>query len=382
MKKLFDFILESLSQKYLISNVDEAIKYLNDIGFFNNDPSQITEEDIKLIFNFKEKNKKNSPIVADYKGPGTFAFRRWVQNIKEINEKVNGIKKSAFKGFHNTSLKEDGNWEPSAGDMEFVLSFAYNKKYFDNDNDNIKYVTGKGIEDIKSKQIIEYYDNNKENIDKCISYIVTDGPIRKCENGVTTNNWYIIGGYSKNPDNTAKTDLISKSCKYKISLKKLKGAQLMSGGYNEAKATILSSIDYITDDDDKKLLVTNMGIPWAKLNSTDTISSRRKIEDPEIFKYDNIHKNITEIINKLVNKYPDFKKAIVRESATGEFKFGKNSPATANYVLLWDIDKPDETTFMKMDDYIDEICTKQLKIYVNFKSAGNNSWSALRIESK
>ncbi len=388
MKKLINYltkfnIFEASNTRYLISDANEAIGFLKNIGFFEKDPTGITEDDIRNIYAFRDSKKKNSPIVAGYSSPSNFAFRRWVMSVPGIKDKVEGVRKTAFKGFHNTNLKDGGEWIPSAGDMEYVLAYAFNKinGLFKTDDENMKYVTGKGLNDVKSKHIAEFYDNNSYDIDKCVSHISAKGAIKKCENGIVTDEWRIFGGYNKNPDNTAKTDLISKDG-HRISLKKLKGAQLMSGGYNEAKATIFACADYITDEGDKKMLINGMGVQWANFKNAMTVSGRRKINDPEIFKYDDIHKNITNIINKLTDKYPEFKKAIIREASTGEIKFGKNSPATADWILLWDIDIPSKTRYVKMDDYIDEVCSKQVRIYVNFKSAGSTSWSALRIETK
>ena len=64
----------------------------------------------------------------------------------------------------------------------------------------------------------------------------------------------------------------------------------------------------------------------------------------------------------------DFKKAVMYEAATGEKKFGANSPATANYILVWDDLNQNNNHLYNIKDYI-ESKVNSAKFNIGFKTA-------------
>lgn len=383
MKPLYDIILENSANRELISEYNKAIKWLESIDFFQKQQI-ITLEDIKKIYDFKEKNKKTAPIVAHYSAPNNFSFRRWVALVPDLSFDVYQTT-SFYKGLHNTKLKEDGFWEPDAQDFEVVIAYGFNEKLNPGYIQNID-IAGGQMPENKKQLIVEYYENNKQMIDAITNCIKSASPIGKCPSGSVTQDWVNLGSFKElnhTPNRTPKTDLISTDKKVKISLKKSTGAQLMSGGYCESKATIYSAIDEIQDEDDKKELLEVMGIPWADFRQSKmSVAERRKQNDKDIFKFDDIHRNADKVINKMCSKYSKFKEKILIEATTGNIKFGKNSDQSANYVLLWNDVNLNENKFLDAQKYAIESARKNVKIYINYKSAGKNSWGALRIEPK
>lgn len=400
MLGLYKFLAEHLilenteAKAYLINNYEEAVKYLDELGLFDDkDPSGITKQDIKELFNYMTTNMKKAPIVANYGGKKGFAFRRWVadDNVADIFTKINSVKQRGYicKGFHNTSMKENGAWEPGSTEMEIVIAYVFNKYYNfkTDDKDNIEYSSGNSWNNDVNQKILNWckiqinYDKIV-NIVKTMSVIKT--PIRKKETSdPTTKEWEELGNYKANgkkPNKTPKTDLISEDNKYKISLKNSKGAQLMSGKYNESMATLISAIDGISDENDRKKLLSLFDVVWYDINTklvdlTPEDIRVKKLSEKEL------HKNATNILSYLINKYQDFKYKIMFEAATGNIKFGNNSPAAANYVLSWDAQNQ-STLFIPIKTYINKMSKKPTKIYVDFKGSKTSTWTVLRMEVK
>lgn len=149
-----------------------------------------------------------------------------------------------------------------------------------------------------------------------------------------------------------KTDLISTDGKYRLSSKKGK-AQLMSakiGIESEAKATVLAAARTAgLDAETKETIMRLMGrMPKAtktdKLNTTELekadpkqLKSKVNIEAKKIFeKADQAQKELQKELDNLFNTNPNFKLAFAYEAMTGVQKFGKQSPAEANYVIAFD----------------------------------------------
>ena len=142
MKSLIQFIKESLvnessSDFLLLKEYEDAEKY------FNEYPKQLEKfgislEDVKHIYDIAAEYNKTAPFVGRYKSNKVFAMRRWVDSkLDEWRERSgnNTIQSEWFwtkipgvyAGPHNTNLKEDGSYNPSAEDMESVVAFAVNK---------------------------------------------------------------------------------------------------------------------------------------------------------------------------------------------------------------------------------------------------------------
>ena len=167
----------------------------------------ITLEEIKAVYEYAEEHDMPCPMVVDYKGnPGDFVFRRWVAQLSDIFEGIDIIQEKGkpFQGLHNTNMKEDGKWFPSAEDMESVISYAYNKvnNLFKTDPENILYVTGKELEsNSKAEQLMQYYAGNQKALDNIVGSLPNNlGKMRKLPtSSKATNEWIELGKYKNFP---------------------------------------------------------------------------------------------------------------------------------------------------------------------------------------
>ena len=397
MKTLKDILLESSKSayQYLLLSYDDAVNYFEEYNILKNKDiikTGLTLEDIKDFYEYAEENNMPCPIVANYqKKPGKFVFRRWVG--KKFDEELSSfdMRKNAgpYQGLHNTRLKENGKYFPSSEDFEFVIAYSHNKNNINNENDiiddsnNIEFVTKKTIEtDAKLEQLMLYYAQNEDdclNMVKPLSNI--NSALYKATSTNVTSEWIKLGKYKEfgnRSNKTPKTDLISKDGNYKISLKKAKGSQLMSGAECEARATLLSCIDYINNDNDKELLYSLVKDQWYKpLKDGKTIKQKTEEGDVEILKAKSDIKEMSVLLNEIIFRNEKFKEAVIREAATGEIKFGKNSTSTANYVLVWSDEKSHLNRLYTIDEYIAH-CMSVAKFSISFKTA-NSSYVTLRI---
>ena len=116
------------------------------------------------LYKYVEDNNFPAPIVGCYNNTKyNIAFRRWFtpnQQKKIIVDNISfdlcfDFESKYFKGYHNTSLKEDARYVPSAQDFETIICFGYNKLFSDIDDDeNIKLL---GLNEAKGHDINNYY---------------------------------------------------------------------------------------------------------------------------------------------------------------------------------------------------------------------------------
>lgn len=373
MKQLKTFLLEELDNifesnevSFLLLDFESAMAYFNEHKTFENKKiiqMGLTADIIKQLYKWYDENQLPCPIVANYKRkPGNFVFRRWVG--KYSDELPIELYKNfgPYQGLHNTKLKEDGKYFPSAEDYEYIIAYSHNKNNNNiPDPENIELVTSKQLEsNSKLEQLMLYYAQN-ENSCEMLSYSLKNisSNLYKLPNvKTTTSEWKKLGNYKKEPNKTPKTDIISTDNNYRISVKKFKnGSQLMSGGECESRATLLSCIDYLKSDNDKKLLIDLCKSEWKIPSKTGkTAKERRAKGDEEILSINKDNKHMTEILNSIIENpiNIEFKKAVMYEAATGEKKFGINSPATANYILVWDELSSNNNHLYNIKDYIDK----------------------------
>lgn len=226
-----------------------------------------------------------------------------------------------------------------------------------------------------------------ENIYKCIieaNILSPDDELAKLENSPdTTQEWYDLGMYTKKPNTTPKTDIISdKKGLCKISVKEESGARLMSGAVNETIATIRAAVnnsgnkevqdfvnEIVNELKDKK---TRGRITGTTKNILKKLSLRTDKEVPPEDESEKIIWEIEQAKEKLaaliehLKKFPDVYHALLKEAITGEVKFGKNNPACANYILTWD--NKGKCYIYTTDDYIEKF-GKEYKIYATYKSS-------------
>jgi hypothetical protein len=124
-------------------------------------------------------------------------------------------------------------------------------------DENIEYVTGRERDNnFKLEQLMLFYVQNEDSCKRIVEPLKGINKKFKKLSSIfdTTDVWKKLGEYTKSPNKTPKTDIISEDGKYKISVKKFGGSQLMSGSEQETRATLLSCIDYIDNEDDKSLI--------------------------------------------------------------------------------------------------------------------------------
>lgn len=362
---------------------------------------QALEKFIDDVCKYYEENKNlGKPFVLGYNDSGTtFALRRWVLNNaknvnlpKELFETIPYI----YSGFHNTSLKEDGVFLPSAQDEESLICLGYNTLYFPNDNmeEMAKEVK---IDKKKIASMLQYFEGNSDfyqNIGKDIHKKFPDcGFLYKLPTGKTvTSEWKEKGKYKIINDKdgvnkTPKTDIIDKTGKYKLSLKKEKtGGQLMSGGYNETLATLATALAGISENDKKDIenrLKEYFGKVWDKVNTHGLGIAEIKKDATHhlhelIMNASNIQQKLQKELIDIFKKYPEYRINVFKEAASGEHKFGKDSPSCANYMLFWGINNDIED----VDEYVKKITKYEISVRFKTGKRENDSWQVLSIIPK
>lgn len=417
MKHLLDFILESTSDFKLLKTFEDAKEWFSSVGWINgNDDSKLKEKmkislnDILVIYNIADKYNKIAPLVGNYKSQKVFAMRRWIDNyIEEWSEESKNTNitddwfwtpvKGIYGGPHNTNLKEDGSFQPTAEDMESVISFAYNHlsddKYEDYENINYVCNSSKSKPNQKVENLLNYYQDEKKFIDGCANALIkfiNDKSVKlhKLLTGKekNTKEWEELGTYkeaNEKINNTPKTDIISSDNKYKISLKKAHGSQLMSGAYCESKATIMSAAKNTLNNNDLKTLEDILSIDnkWVKLTGNAKGVAKQKLYGSDEIKKqindsEKVVKRVNEVLNELLDNNEKFKRALLYEAMTGEIKFGKESLLSANYIFVWS-SKESENKVYTVNDYLEHILNNKLKIEISWKTGGSTSYQTLRI---
>lgn len=219
----------------------------------------------------------------------------------------------------------------------------------------------------------------------------------------TTKFWLDETGKDKDEP---KTDLLSIDQKLKLSAKK-GPAQLMSAVRDESKATVLAAAKTVGLDKKIQKSILDALSQMAVNTKTDKLNTAElRKSDPKKLKSE-INKNAKKILDaatianaklqqeldKAFTANPEFKKAFVYEAMTGEQKFGKKSPAEANYVIAFNND----FTQVKIED-ISKLSSPMVakvadltKLVVGFKSvsykkkgekAGYTFFSSVRLTLK
>ena len=195
---------------------------------------------------------------------------------------------------------------------------------------------------------------------------------------------------------TPKTDL--KSGKHKISLKKFGGSQLMSGGPDESISTLdAAMVTYCEDKRSREkvhAVMTNIQNKMGSMTEKGTIGAlEKKIASGKPLSKKDANSavelslgnlNAEAITKDLSNlfKNKDFKAHFCWEAATGQVKFGKTHPATANELVVF---KETGTLSNRMTlDYplgAGMILAKGNDFYVSFKTGGGSSRPYLALRS-
>jgi hypothetical protein len=379
-----DIVMEANDTRYLIDTAENALLFFEKYDVFNHlGKLNLTEGMIREIYDIAVKNNQSCPIVGNYGNkPGQFAFRRWVDKYAdelgiEFNlEKTTGY----YKGLHNTNLKENGKFFPNAADDESIIAFLHNKWQVNKDltdGENIEYVTKKTLETgTKQEQLVlhclQYQNDHTDGTDteKGIeSTLNREGYISGLSSDIGmlsklpfTDNisaeWLTVGQYPGSASKTPKTDIISDDGKYRISVKKRGGSQLMSGGQSETRATLYFAARKCEPDGVGPI---HDGLNELFQNYPDAIND---VNDEHAQEKKAAMNKCEDILEELT-KNMEFRKAIVAESATGVGKFGPDAKSTANYVYIYDREKKSE--LIPMDKFI-ESHYKDVKFTFGHKS--------------
>jgi len=195
-----------------------------------------------------------------------------------------------------------------------------------------------------------------------------------------TKQWARYGGV----DNTPKTDILIGA--YRISLKTGPRSRLMSGGKGESAATFYNILDRV-DLKDSELIDTISGMldQWEKKIVGTAPLSKEKRKNVMLKQADQMHRDMTGILDNFFSTNKDFRNAFAREAMTGEIKFGKGSPGQAEYILkVLDPFSGKKNAFNSCSDsaYIANIA-KQMNLRVEWKSTKTKGeyryWSVLSL---
>lgn len=393
MKTLTTYLFETLTNifeaedKYILKTPADAFE------FFGVEPDSEGGKLIAYMYSIAPKNPDtetgySAPFVGNYGSKKGFACRRWVKDNPALTEymKSNNIdfnkafKNHSFKDYHDTKLEKINSF-PTSADEEIFIAMSINVKSVGDDKqeDAMKYALfgdeNKKLNKDEQKvfdKFYGYYKDHKKQIDsRADDFDVEPGDLfTKCSNAAVKNDiqdtWKEDGDYTKYPDYTPKTDIISKNGR-KFSVKKSDGAQAMSGGMNETAATLMS-YSHLLDDETKKkvdsLFKDENGNPidWNGKND----ERNKKLNDTikDIFK------------NKEANK--KYIMAVLTESLTGAGKFGEDSDGTSNEMLTWSKDGKLITDDIETYIYRTYEGLSEKNVTINHKSAGK-TWTVMRV---
>lgn len=387
MKTLKFFLFEANDEKYIIKDPTDAFE------FFGCEPDSDAGKLITYMYSIAPENPDtetgySSPFVGNYGSKKGFACRRWVKDNPSLISymETNNISletafsNKAFKDYHDTKLEKIDAF-PTSADEEIFIAMSINIKSIGSENAEaaMKYALfGNENKTLSDKEhtifnkFYNYYKDHKSSIDaRAKDFDVESGDLfTKCSNASVKNDiqdtWKEDGDYTKYPDYTPKTDIISKNGR-KLSVKKSDGAQAMSGGMNETAATLMT-YSYLLDDETKEkidsLFKDDDGNPIDWNGKNDERNKKLNSTIKDIFK------------NKETNK--KFIIAVLTESLTGAGKFGEDSDGTSNEMLTWSKDgkliKDDIETYI----YRTYEGLSEKNVTINHKSSGH-TWTVMRM---
>jgi hypothetical protein len=148
-----------------------------------------------------------------------------------------------------------------------------------------------------------------------------------------TSDWKNWGG----TDNTPKSDF--KIGKYRVSLKKTGGSQLMSAKKGEARATCYAGFKTAHIDSGPVVdMIEKYLDKMIEGKSAENISQQKKsgTVTQDILDADKMHKLFQTELRKELSDNTVLKQAIVHEAMTGDQKFGGGSDARAEFIFVYD----------------------------------------------
>lgn len=268
----------------------------------------------------------------------------------------------------------------SSGEDEILVAFAINKAKGIGPKNDKKHLETLTDDPKKVQHLLELYKANKEKIEKTGEAIAKQlgevkEPFRKLKDSEVKRK---EGNQGKG---TPKTDLVSGEGENSIplSLKKANSpsafTQFFSGKPGDIRSAFENCKTLITDEEDYNDLMSTLD-DWPSYEASD--SDKVKSENRQK------NKDKTKVINEILSKYPEFRRALFREAITGASKFEDNSAAIAKHVLVWDFDNPDNCHVQNALDFADmtaaEYVTGGTKVGVRMKGDKGKGKAALRME--
>lgn len=168
---------------------------------------------------------------------------------------------------------------------------------------------------------------------------------------------------------TPKTDILIGDKRLSL---KIGTAQLMSGGKSETNATInaaLKNIDIMSTPEYKRVNSILETFVTASVAPTQISKLIKSGTDEVVNKGEKAHKEMMSALGDLFEKNRDFKIAFAREAMSGYEKFGNDSNAAAEYMLVASHDGK-KVSIKSVDD--DSYCAKiadRMKLQARFKTS-------------
>jgi len=218
--------------------------------------------------------------------------------------------------------------------------------------------------------------SNKKMVDKAKQAITSLGlqkgksaraTGRTGEKATLTEFWRSQGASNITP----KTDVILGNKKISV---KVGNSQLMSGGKNESLATFYAAAKKVpgilnTKEAKEVLKTFDKFVEVGYTKSGGVEAGLKSGKDKILSDGDKAHKEMSQKLESLFNKSPEFKIAFAQEAMSGYEKFGPTSPASADYVLSVSNDLSNPKLHSTQDDAYASKIADQMKLTVRFKSS-------------
>jgi hypothetical protein len=301
-----------------------------------------------------------------------------------------------FTGFLKESeiLKEAA---PSGAEYESIITVGYNQG-------NPPYNLGKAKDKAAFSGVSKFfpeYNKEAQALGKTFRG-VTKGTMKQhgASKDTTSALWKKYSGKGKD---TPKTDMFTS--RHNISLKKKGGSQLMSAAAGEAIATVMGALEMtgkntkavkaIADDIENRFtkLMVDGSIEALmdpekdrKGSFKDMSKTERQKKIKEKIKIDEMHKDLGDSINTILNKHNNVKENIVYIATTGYSKFPEGSRGIANKLIEFDPKSGKLTHDIDTggpDDMSASIknMAKATSFYCAFKTSKKNPYSTLRTKT-
>ena len=399
----------------LLLTFDDAMKFFADRPYF----TQVFGEDyqfIKDMYQLMDEKNLPAPIVAPYSSRYNMALRRWTRRFTEDDKytdedgytllnrikytaenKVNVGGKRMFKLFptdifHNTNLLEPGKMPAkiTGADYEILISLAHNKYYSkDKEKDFAAYlgeVLSTTATDEQIRKYSQFYEDEQDILLKIIQPLEGFAKdlikLKNYPNSLIKNNdkwmrWYEVGGkFLGMPNGTPKTDILyaNENARFSfknISFKNLRGSRLMSGAEGEARATLYASLEYNNlkgKEEIRKELEDIFPLDHAVLVHNINRDDKGEVDIEN-------QRNLSNKLSILFEKYPEYKRAVLKEATSGEIKFDVTGLKDAIPTHVFSYDSVSGKSILQtVDDFVNAHL-EDSKIYISFKTAAGPTTS-------